>query len=1279
MLKIAIVLFLSTLLAACGGGGDSDIDSDGDGVLDSRDIFPQDETETMDTDNDGIGDNADAFDANVAASVDDDNDGLPDTWNETCNIECQNNSELTLDSLLNDSDNDGVVNQEDTFPLDPNESADSDEDGVGDNEDALPLNPTETIDADEDGVGNNADAFDNNAAASLDADEDGLPDAWNEACDLDCQNLSELTLDQSLNDKDNDGVINEEDAFPTDPTETVDTDEDGVGNNADAFDNNAAASIDADEDGLPDAWNETCDLDCQNLSELTLDQSLNDTDNDGVINGEDAFPRDPTETVDSDEDGVGDNADAFDNNAAASIDADEDGLPDAWNEACDLDCQNFSELTLDQHLNDTDNDGVINEEDAFPADPTETVDTDEDGVGNNADAFDDNAAASIDADNDGLPDAWNEGCDESCQIQSELIIDTKPNDSDNDGVTNDLDDLPFDPSETVDSDEDGVGDNADAFDNNAAASIDADEDGLPDAWNEACDLDCQNFSELTLDQHLNDTDNDGVINEEDAFPADPTETVDTDEDGVGNNADAFDDNAAASIDADNDGLPDAWNEGCDESCQIQSELIIDTKPNDSDNDGVTNDLDDLPFDPSETVDSDEDGVGDNADAFVNNAAVSIDADEDGLPDAWNNTCNLDCQNTSGLTLDQHLNDTDNDGATNDVDVFPTDHTEQLDSDEDGIGNNADAFDYNAAVSVDEDNDGIPDEWNQSCDESCQTISELTLDQNLNDSDNDGVNNDLDDLPLDPTETLDTDGDKIGNNADTDDDGDNILDILDPKPLDDLNKDVDLAEITDGLRATSHQLFQLQAKTGSFVSGIGDINGDGRDDFAISSVRSSNIAEDANPVHIIFGGSRSVIDSQDIRYPVQNESMKINSLQKLYNSDSVYKTSNIGDVNGDGIDDLILVGDRYTDGEVSGAAIAYLFFGNENIAMGVEHITPLDADVIMTFGAPYAGREIVISGVGDFNDDGLNDFVVGIHSQPQGGKAYLILGRDTWNSEISVVDVYESQLTGADGMVLTAAGDLQVSGRTISVGEKFAYSIAGAGDVNNDGFDDIIIGVPEMNYFDTKTGGAFLIFGKSSLPATFEVSSVDGVNGVFLNPIGVAGYYDQIGQAVSGVGDINNDGIDDIALGSDRTETILLYGKENWDASHNLKVNSLQINAEVNQLLNLGDFNNDGIDDLVLGTTGSYNIMFGSSNFSSIWRYEYWLPILNPAHGKFDGDKGVSIYTAWTSGNSTDTSILGVAGDVDGDGKLDLIMGDTSYGESNQGISRVLYGYYPNVP
>ncbi|MDA8718359.1 hypothetical protein N9M09_03995 [Candidatus Poseidoniales archaeon] len=221
---------------------------------------------------------------------------------------------------------------------------------------------------------------------------------------------------------------------------------------------------------------------------------------------------------------------------------------------------------------DLDSDGYYDWDDLFPYDQTEWNDTDDDGVGDNSDrceGFDDG----IDVDLDGIVD----GCDP-------LI------DNDGDGVANDEDAFPSDPSETNDSDGDGVGDNSDWAPYDSTESVDNDDDGVGD--------------------------------NADAFPADASETVDSDDDGVGDNADAFPDDASETLDTDNDGVGD--------NTDVFPYDFLETL--DSDGDGVGDNSDAFPDDASETLDSDGDGVGDNADAFPSDASERSDSDGDGVGD-----------------------------------------------------------------------------------------------------------------------------------------------------------------------------------------------------------------------------------------------------------------------------------------------------------------------------------------------------------------------------------------------------------------------------------------------------------------------------------------------------------------------------------------------------------------------------------------------------------------------------------------------------------------------
>ncbi len=347
LLAACSIVALSAVMYGCvhsGSGAPADpppMDSDGDGVADVDDAFPNDPNEWADADGDGIGDNADPF--NVPNDRDNDGvadiaDAFPDDPTET-----------------RDSDDDGVGNNADAFPLDSTETRDSDGDGTGDNADAFPMDAMETVDSDGDGVGDNADAFPMDAAEQMDSDGDGVGDNADafpmdaaEQMDSDGDGIGDNADPHNVpNDRDNDGVADVADDFPDDPTETRDSDGDGVGNNADAFPFDDTETADSDGDGVGD-----------NEDAFPMDAAETmDSDGDGVGDNADAFEDDPTETADSDGDGVGDNADAFPMDAAETMDSDGDGVGD--------------------------------NADAFPMDAAETMDSDGDGVGDNADPFPD--------------------------------------------------------------------------------------------------------------------------------------------------------------------------------------------------------------------------------------------------------------------------------------------------------------------------------------------------------------------------------------------------------------------------------------------------------------------------------------------------------------------------------------------------------------------------------------------------------------------------------------------------------------------------------------------------------------------------------------------------------------------------------------------------------------------------------------------------------------------------------------------------------------------------
>jgi hypothetical protein len=223
-------------------------------------------------------------------------------------------------------------------------------------------------------------------------------------------------------------------------------------------------------------------------------------------------------------------------------------------------------------------------------------------------------------------------------------------DADSDGIPDDLDAFPSDPTEWIDSDGDGVGDNSDADPNDATVSGDSDGDGVDD---------------LT-----------------DAFPSDPTEWIDSDKDGLGDNKELSMGTDPLSADSDGDGLSDSWEiarayQGYDPtSSDTDGDGVSDyqeysrgTNPNnsDTDNDGVADASDAFPRDKNETQDSDGDGIGDNRESNIGTDPLNGDSDGDGISD----------RDEINRGIDPLNSDTDGDGIADKSDYYPKDPNQWL--------------------------------------------------------------------------------------------------------------------------------------------------------------------------------------------------------------------------------------------------------------------------------------------------------------------------------------------------------------------------------------------------------------------------------------------------------------------------------------------------------------------------------------------------------------------------------------------------------------------------
>ncbi|BBK42512.1 hypothetical protein STVA_25320 [Allostella vacuolata] len=402
------------------------------------------------------------------------------------------------------------------------------------------------------------------------------------------------------------------------------------------------------------------------------------------------------------------------------------------------------------------------------------------------------------------------------------------------------------------------------------------------------------------------------------------------------------------------------------------------------------------------------------------------------------------------------------------------------------------------------------------------------------------------------------------------------------------------------------------------------------------------------------------------------------------SNSGYSVSNAGDINGDGIDDL-LIG---APGATSEAGITYVVFGRiGGLAHPIELSELSASDGFAIHGISGGdGSGFSVSAAGDVNDDQIDDLIIGAPGDDpnltDSGAAFVMFGHTGPFADFDLSALPGGG--GVDGFVLNGNGLCAGAG----------FSVSNAGDVNGDGVDDVIIGAPLADSFH---GAAYVVFGQSDggFPQTFELSGLAAGGGLDGFVLTGGTTLDLAGFSVSAAGDVNGDGVDDIIVGMpgafdtgprvDTGASYVVFGRSDWSAG-SIALSTIGSDGPGNEgfvirgavskdasgysVSNAGDVNGDGVDDVIIGTT-AFNVVRAGDGAAYVVFGRTGLSYSPVELSELDGSDGFVLRT--DSNDSVASFQVSDAGDVNGDGIDDLIVGSWTDGVAGQ--SYVVFGKY----
>ena len=425
---------------------------------------------------------------------------------------------------------------------------------------------------------------------------------------------------------------------------------------------------------------------------------------------------------------------------------------------------------------------------------------------------------------------------------------------------------------------------------------------------------------------------------------------------------------------------------------------------------------------------------------------------------------------------------------------------------------------------------------------------------------------------------------------------------------DVAEDVDLANLGDrGFHILGAAADDFSGRS---VAGAGDVNGDGLADVIVGAPYADANGVVSGASYVVFG--RRGADALEEVNLANLGDRGFRIVGEAAGDFVGFSVSGAGDVNGDGLADLV-VGARYADASGVDSGASYVVFGRElvqNVDLG-----NLGDRGFRIVGAAGNRTGFSVSGTGDLNGDGYADLIVGApYSYGNGdvvGESYVVFGRDS-----------AEDLENVDLGNLGDRGFRMFGAEAIAAGR----SVSGAGDVNGDGFADLILGAPFEYASGHASGVSYVVFGQKDAEDLVDVTLGNLGNRGF-RIVGAAAH-SYSGGSVSGIGDFNGDGLADLLVGAPLDGRIgdadgagasyVVFGRAGLAGLEEVKLGNLgdrgfRLAGDASgdffglSVSGAGDINGDGLADLIVGAprsdangedAGAAYVLFGTSDVAT---------------------------------------------------------------------------------